>query len=194
MLSLSICESTSIGAVIYFLEDFDDDDGEYDHQGVPKKHFFGISFPRLNHWCGLVPRAPEKISALQTHKRQTANDLKFWPHIGVKRLPENYFFPSKIALPKVRSCKHDSLLSLHFFFNSDCPSNLLFTANHTFNELFWTEDDNQNTEIRIHDSGEQIRNEILRNTTAEMESQKWTNWGWGSGQTGGGARSALATT
>ena len=108
--------------------------------------------------------------------------------------PENYFSFSKAALPKVRSCKHDSLLSLHFFFNSDCPSNLLFTANHTFNELFWTEDDNQNTEIRIHDSGEQIRNEILRNTTAEMESQKWTNWGWGSGQTGGGARSALATT
>ena len=108
--------------------------------------------------------------------------------------PENYYFSSKVALPKVRSCKHDSLLSLHFFFNSDCPSNLLFTANHTFNELFWTEDDNQNTEIRIHDSGEQIRNEILRNTTAEMESQKWTNWGWGSGQTGGGARSALATT
>ena len=108
--------------------------------------------------------------------------------------PENYYFSSKVALPKVRSCKHDSLLSLHFFFNSDCPSNLLFTANHTFNELFWTEDDNQDTEIRFHDSGEQIRNEILRNTTAEMESQKWTNWGWGSGQTGGGARSALATT
>ena len=103
--------------------------------------------------------------------------------------PENYFFPSKVALPKVRSCKHDFLLSLHF-----CLSNLFFTANHTCNELFWTEDDNQNTEIRIHDSREQIRNEILRNTTAEMESQKWTNWGWGSGQTGGGARSALATT
>ena len=28
--------------------------------GCPKKNFFGISFPRLNHWCGLVPRAPEK--------------------------------------------------------------------------------------------------------------------------------------
>ena len=29
-----------------------------------KKTFFWISFPRLNHWCGLVPRAPQKISAL----------------------------------------------------------------------------------------------------------------------------------
>ena len=71
---------------------------------------------------------------------------------------------------------------------------VFFTANPICNELFWIEDDSQNTEIRIHDSGEQIRNEILRNTTAEMESRKWTNWGWGSGQTGGAARSALATT
>ena len=112
----------------------------------------------------------------------------------IKSSPEFSFLFSKVALPKVRSCKHDYLLSLHFFFNSVCLANLLFTANHTRNELFWTEDANQTTEIRIHDSGEQIRNEILRNTTAEMESQKWTNWGWGSGQTGGGARSALATT
>ena len=29
--------------------------------GCPKKTFFWISFWRLNHWCGLVPRAPEKI-------------------------------------------------------------------------------------------------------------------------------------
>ena len=104
--------------------------------------------------------------------------------------PENYYFSSKVALPKVRSCKHDSLLSLHFFFNSVCLANLLFTANHTCNELFWTEDANQTTEIRIHDSGEQIRNEILRNTTAEflrngkpkvdkLVGGKWTNW-WGS--------------
>ena len=114
--------------------------------------------------------------------------------INSSSCPENYYFPSIVALPKIHSCKHDSLLSLHFFFNSDCPSNLLFTANHTFNELFWTEDDNQNTEIRVHDSRKQIRNEILRNTTAEMEIQKWTNWGGRSGQTGGGARSALATT
>ena len=71
---------------------------------------------------------------------------------------------------------------------------LFFTANHTCNELFWTEDDNQNTEIRIHDSREQIRNEILKNTTAEMERQKWTNCRGESGQTAGGARSALATT
>ena len=79
-------------------------------------------------------------------------------------------------------------------YNSVCLSNLHFTANHTCDELFWTEDDNQNTEIRVHDSRKQIRNEILRNTTAEMDNQKWTNWGGRSGQTGGGARSALATT
>ena len=52
----------------------------------------------------------------------------------------------------------------------------------------------QTAENKTDSSGKQICCEKLRNTVEKLGVHEWTNWGGTSGQTGGAARSALAST
>ena len=68
------------------------------------------------------------------------------------------------------------------------------TANRIKYGQFCIWDDMQTAESKTDSSGKQICCEKLRNTDEKLVVHEWTNWGRASGQTGGAARSALAST
>ena len=68
------------------------------------------------------------------------------------------------------------------------------TANRMKYGQFCIWDDMQTAENKTDSSGKQIRCEKLRNTVEKLGVHEWTNWRCTSGQTGGAARSALAST